>query len=592
MFKPFCCSLVLTTAALAATPLESPEFLNALPMQDGPYKPNWESMAAQFKPADWIRDAKFGIFLHWGIGAVPARHGWYGRAMYDPETSPEVVQWHGAHYGHQSVFGYKDLIPLWKAEKWDPDALVRQFKKAGARYIMPVAVDQDNFDNYNSNYQPWNSVNMGPHRDIVGDWRKAALKEGLHFTVASHQHAAWDWFGRAYNYDTSGPKAGVPWDAWQTRVDGMGKWWEGYNPADLYVPHFLRWSGLDVRHHTMVRTNRGDWPFERDILDADGTVRGTVKVDPAAPARFIQNWYLRTKDLIDQYHPEMLYIDGGLPFGNLPCKDTPWLRLNAHYYNSSLQWNGWRLAVATNLQHIKAWPPAMASGTHEQIRRSTVEDYAGGMAGDRPWPLPWQHSDAVNNEWFDDSNSPQHATKRPDDIVRMLVDTVSRNGNLLLNISLRADGTVVPEDQAVLDALAAFMANNSEALHETRPWLLAQDRAGDAYFTTKGDVLYAILLRWADGGTVTLPALTEGRCPWVAGVQRVSVLGQNWNVTFRRTPEGLVVKLPKDRPGDFHGMALKLEGRGTPVVAGKDLPAAPSAPPEPDQVESALRIGH
>jgi alpha-L-fucosidase len=258
--------------------------------------------------------------------------------MCDPETNAEVVAWHRAHYGHPSVFGYKDLIPLWRAERWDPAALVRTFKQAGARYIMPVAVHHDNYDNYDSAFQPWNSVHMGPKRDIVDEWRAAALAEGLHFTVSTHQHESWDWFHREYNFDADGSLAGVPWDGWQTVADGQGKWWQGLDPGDLYVHHWLPWDpALDVTHHRMRRTNHGDWPGDREILDNAGGVLGTIKVDPAAQDKFVINWYLRTKDLIDKYHPEMLYIDWGLPFAHLPCRDSVWLRLNAHYYNASLR---------------------------------------------------------------------------------------------------------------------------------------------------------------------------------------------------------------------------------------------------------------
>ncbi len=149
----------------------------------------------------------------------------------------------------------------------------------------------------------------------------------------------YDWHHRSYGFDKTGPMAGVPYDAWQTKAYGKGKWWEGYDPADLYVHHFLPWDNLDVIHHKMVRTSRGDWINDRDVLDAQGKVVGTVKTDPEAQAKFIRNWYLRTKDLIDKYHPEVLYFDWGLPFSHLPCLDACYLRLQAHYYNSSMKWN-------------------------------------------------------------------------------------------------------------------------------------------------------------------------------------------------------------------------------------------------------------
>jgi alpha-L-fucosidase len=461
-FRAALCLSLLAASTSAAEPIGSPEFIDSLPMQAGPFKPSWESMAAQYQVPEWFRDAKLGIFMHWGPCSVPARHGWYGLAMCDPDGSQDVFSHHRKTYGHQSVFGYKDLIPLWKAEKWDPDALVRRYKAAGARYIMPVGVHHDNFDNYNSAYQPWNSVNIGPKRDVVGEWRKAALNIGLHFTVSTHQHESWDWFHRSCNYDKTGDQAGVPWDAWQAKADGKGKWWEGYTPEDLYVHHFLPWDNLDVIHHKMVRTGRGDWPNERDILDAKDSVIGTVKVDPDAQAHFIRNWYLRTKDLIEKYHPEILCFDWGCPFSHLPCKDACYLRLQAHYYNSSLQWNRGKMLVGANLKHIKHWPIEWLTGSHDQIRRSCIEDFEGGRTGDRPALDPWQQCDSVNGEWFDDTHNPNRSLKRPVDIIRRLVSIVARNGNLLLNIAIKADGTICPDNAVVLDALTEFMSVNAE----------------------------------------------------------------------------------------------------------------------------------
>lgn len=557
--------------------------------QSGPYQPTWQSLSSHPVP-EWFRDAKLGIFLHWGICSVPAYHGWYGLAMYDPETNPEVVEYHRKVYGHPSIFGYKDLIPLWKAEKWNPDALVQEFKQAGARYIMPVAVHHDNFDNYASTYQPWNSVNMGPKRDIVGEWRKSALKYGLHFTVSSHQHEAWDWFHRSYNFDLSGPLQGMPWDAWETKADGQDKWWHGYDPADLYVRHFLPWDrSLDVIHHRMVRTNRGGFINDREIVDDGGKVIGTILVDPDAQGKFIENWYLRTKELIDKYHPEMLYIDWGIPFGHLPCKDDPWLRLNAYYYNASLKWNHGKMLASTNLKHINDWPPEYISGSHDQVRRSCVEDFEGGTTGDRPASLPWQNDEAVNNEWFDDTNSPHHFAKRPADIVRMLVDTVSRNGCLLLNIGLRADGTVPPDDQAALDALKAFMGKNNEAIHSTRPWILAMDRPTDTYFTTRGNVLYAIILRRPDQNRLTVRALSADRSPWISDVQKVSLLGSAQPVKWSRTPQGMEFELPGMQTMPIYSVVLKLTGKGTPLVAAPGLPPARKLSAEQDAMEKAIR---
>lgn len=588
--------IVCCVSALVATPqpvggfeVVAKQRSVTMPLVSGPYQPTWQSLQSHPVP-EWFRDAKLGIFLHWGICSVPAYQGWYGLTMYDPEGSPEVVEYHRKTYGHPSHFGYKDLIPLWRAEKWNPDALVEEFKQAGARYIMPVAVHHDNFDNYASTYQPWNSVNMGPKRDVVGGWRKSALKYGLHFTVSSHQHEAWDWFHRSYNFDKSGSFQGFPWDAWQTKTDGKGKWWQGYDPADLYVRHFRPWDpSLDVLHHKMIRTDRGGFVNDREVVDDRGKVIGTILVDQDAQGKFIENWYLRTKELIDKYHPEMLYIDWGMPFGHLSCRDDPWLRLNAHYYNASLKWNQGKMRVATNLKHINDWPPEHISGSHDQVRRSCIEDFEGGTTGDLPAPLPWQNDESVNNEWFDDTNSPHHVAKRPEEIVRMLVDTVSRNGCLLLNIGLRADGTVPPDDQVALDALKAFMGKNREAIHDTRPWVQAMDRPSDTYFTTKGNVLYAIVLRHMDKNKITIRALAEDRSPWINSVYKVSLLENALSVKWSRTPEGMELELPSSHSPSGYGFVLKLTGKGSPVVRGPGVPQGRKLSQEQDAMEKTIR---
>jgi hypothetical protein len=200
-------------------------------------------------------------------------------------------------------------------------------------------------------------------------------------------------------------------------------------------------------------------------------------------------------------------------------------------------------------------------------RRSCIEDFERGRAGDVPVPEPWQQCNSVNNEWFDDSRSPQHVTKRPEDIIRILVDTVARNGNLLLNIALRADGTVVKEDSAVLDALAEFMAVNSEAIHGTRPWIVSIDRPSDTYFTTKPGTLYAICLRWPDDGKLTIRVLAEDHSPWIGSVKGVSLLGTAARVRWTRTPQCGVFEIPGRKPERFHGLVLKLQGDANPGIA-------------------------
>ena len=217
------------------------------------FEPNWDSLK-QYDVPDWFRDAKFGIFLHWGVQSVAANDGWYARHMYVQEGAPwgRAYEHHLKHFGHPSVVGYKDLIPLWKAEKWDPDSLVRLYREIGARYIVPVAVHHDNFDNYASTWQPWNSVNMGPHKDVVGEWKRAAERQGLRFGVSSHCDRTWDWFLPSHASDVRGPLKGVPYDGNLARADGTGTWWE--RP----ISTMRIWNGIAVAWKPSSMSSRGE----------------------------------------------------------------------------------------------------------------------------------------------------------------------------------------------------------------------------------------------------------------------------------------------------------------------------------------------
>ena len=199
------------------------------------FRPEWASLAEMTVPA-WFRDGKYGVFLHWGVQSVAANDGWYSRHMYLQEGAPwgDAYNYHLAHFGHPSQFGYKNFIPLWTAEKWEPEALAAFFRLAGARYLVYVAAFHDNIDNYASKYQPWNSVRLGPHRDVVGEWSTAARAEGLRFGVSSHNDRSWDFLQPSHGADRAGSLAGVPYDGNLTLADGAGTWWEGLDPAELY----------------------------------------------------------------------------------------------------------------------------------------------------------------------------------------------------------------------------------------------------------------------------------------------------------------------------------------------------------------------
>ncbi|MBO9640190.1 MAG: alpha-L-fucosidase, partial [Siphonobacter aquaeclarae] len=270
----------LTLAALAVPVKANRLFLPGEPMATGAFKPTWESLA-QYRVPEWYRDAKFGIWAHWGAQCEPEHGDWYARGMY--EEGSDAYRFHLENYGHPSKVGFKDIIHRWKADAWNPDELVGLYKKAGAKYFVGMANHHDNLDNYNSKYHTWNSVRLGPKKDLIGGWAKAAKKHGLHFGVSIHAAHAWSWYETAQGADKNGPLAGVPYDGKLTAADGKGTWWEGLDPQQLYAQnHALSRRGKDVDVNSQ-------WAWG-----------GGSSVPSAA---YCEQFYNRTLDLINQYDP-------------------------------------------------------------------------------------------------------------------------------------------------------------------------------------------------------------------------------------------------------------------------------------------------
>ena len=209
----------------------------------GPFQPTWNSLS-QYQVPGWFRDAKFGMWAHWGPQCQPERGDWYGRGMY--EEGSDQYNYHIQKYGHPSKFGFKDVINDWKAENWNPEELVGLYKKAGAKYFMALANHHDNFDLYDSKHQQWNATKIGPKKDLIGGWAKAAREHGLPFGVTVHASHSWTWYEVAQRADKTGPYAGIPYDGKLTKADGAGKWWNGYDPQELYTQnHALSQDSLD-----------------------------------------------------------------------------------------------------------------------------------------------------------------------------------------------------------------------------------------------------------------------------------------------------------------------------------------------------------
>jgi alpha-L-fucosidase len=532
-FHLLACCFVATFTALAAE----------WPIAEGPFQPSLESLA-NYQCPDWFRDAKFGISAHWGPQCEPEDGDWYARNMYI--QGHRNYQTHTNRFGHPSEFGFKDVCNVWKADQFDPEKLMALYKKAGAQYFVAMANHHDNFDNWDSKYQPWNSVKIGPKKDLIGLWEKAARKAGLRFGVTVHAARAWEWYEASQLSDTNGPKAGVPYDGNLTAADGKGTWWEGLDPQDLYAQ----------RH-----------PTSSDVINRKNPNR-TRGAPPNAA--YCQKFYNRVIDLIDSYKADLLYFDdGGLPLGGVDRQIG--LSIAAHLYNSSIKEHGGRNDAVMNTKRI-----------NDEMRKCWVLDIERGVTGGVD-PRPWQTDTCIGAWHYQRSVYEQHQYKTVTQVVHTLMDIVSKNGNLLLSIPVRGNGTIDEDEEAFLAGLADWMAVNREAVYGTRPWKIFGEgpaalekgeargegavrdtrnkpyTAQDFRFTTKGDALYATAYAWPTNGQLVVRTLAA-RAPGIRGdVTGVELLGCREKIAFKREASGLVVTLPAKKPCE-HAYVLKITG--------------------------------
>lgn len=483
----------LACPAPVPAPVPAPTANYSLPMAPGPFAPTQASLETYKTPA-WFQDAKFGIWAHWGPQAVPRAGDWYARNMYT--TGHPQYDHHLKTYGHPTEHGYKDIIPLWKAERFDPAALMALYSKAGAKYFVSMGVHHDNFDLWNSRHHRWNAVAMGPKRDVVGEFRKEALKQGLRFGVSEHLGPSYSWFATSHKYDEFWPKGGMAYDGADPKY------------ADLYHP----------AHNEPFRWGRS-WYAKNPVWH--------------------QQWYDRIKDLLDQHQPDFLYTDGGIPFGEVGRS------LVAHMYNANMAAHGGKLEAVYTTKDM---------GTGEFFKKAGVQDVERGVM-DGIQPLPWQTCTSIG-DWF---YSEGFRYKTTAEVIHLLADIVSKNGNMLLNVVLYPEGDLPPEPRRFLDEMAAWMAVNGEAIHGTRPWKVFGEgptaaaaghfkedvayTAQDIRFTAKGANLYAISLG-EPSGQLKVAALGAGK----EKVKSVSMLGRSGKLAFRQAADGLVVDLPAELP--------------------------------------------
>jgi alpha-L-fucosidase len=474
----------------------------------GPFRPDWESLQ-KYEVPEWYKDAKFGIFIHWGVYSVPAFGSeWYPRNMY--REGSEEYKHHVATYGPQDQFGYKDFIPLFKAEHFDPAAWARLFKDAGAKYVVPVAEHHDGFAMYDSGLSDWTAAKMGPHRDVIGELAKAVRAEGLHFGASSHrvEHNFFLGVGRAIPSDINDPKYAA-----------------FYGPA-----------------HTWLENKRGT-PLSNDFTYVSSA--------------WADDWLARASEIVEKYHPDIMYFDWWI---GQPSLRPNLGRFAAFYYNASLKY-GDHVGVINYKDY--------AIQEH-----SAVLDLERGQLGDIR-PLYWQTDTSVSNKSW--GNIKDDTFKSPQFVVDQLVDIVSKNGNLLLNIGPKSDGTIPDEVQQVLRDVGSWLKVNGDAIYGTRPWKVygegptqvaagsfhdtdtATYTAADFRFTTKGKALYAIELGWPSGGEAVIHAL--GTAVGGQKIESVDLLGSDTKLQFQQQPDGLHIQLPTQDPGKYaYAFRVRFEG--------------------------------
>lgn len=500
-------------------------------MQTGQFEPNWESMK-QYEIPEWFKDAKFGIWAHWGPQCEPEAGDWYARHMYYEDHWQHKS--HLEHYGHPSEFGFKDVINEWKADKWDPEALVALYKRAGAKYFFAMGNHHDNLDMWNSKHQEWNSVAIGPKKDILAGWAEAAKNYDLPFGVSIHSAHAWRWYESSQGADKEGQFAGVSYDGKLTKADGKGKWWEGLDPQNLYAQNHV--LSKDSENRGSIH---GQWHWENGVTQPS--------------EEYCLNFYNRTIDMINKFNPDLVYFDDtALPLW--PSSNVG-LEIAAHYYNSNMKRHGGKLEAVLFGKIL----------TDDQ-KECLVWDVERG-APDKIQEIPWQSCTCIGGWHYDRGVYNDNRYKSAKNVMQILVDIVSKNGNLLLNVPIRGDGSIDEKELKVVEDITKWMDINSECIYETRPWhiygegpkaenanpISAQgfnEGKGDAYnskdirFTKKGEILYAVVMEWGESDKdIVIKALGTESEFYSKNMKQVELLGGDLT-SFKFESDGLRVNLP------------------------------------------------
>jgi alpha-L-fucosidase len=512
------------------------------PVAAGKFTPTWQSLQ-QYKTPDWFRNAKFGIWAHWGPQCQPEQGDWFGRFMYN--EGGDQYKWFMEHYGHPSKVGFKEVIKDWKAENWDPEKLVALYKRAGAQYFFAMANHHDNLDLWDSKYQEWNSVRVGPKKDIITGWSKAAKKYKLPFGLSVHASHAWTWFETAQRSDKTGALTGVPYDGKLTKADGKGTWWEGLDPAELYA-----------QNHPL--SNRSD----KDIFALWGQWDWGNGASIPSQA-YCEKFYNRTIDLINKYNPDLLYFDDSvLPL--YPISDAG-LKIAADFYNHNMASHNNKLEAVL-----------FGKMLNDEQKKCMVWDVERG-APDKIQDLPWQTCTCIGDWHYSKSVYENNGYKSAATVIHMLVDIVSKNGNLLLNIPVKGDGTIDDKEVAILEKIAAWMDVNKESIFDTRPWKNFGEgpaseaikpannqsfnegkvklSAKDIRYNQNGKILYATLLG-VPSNNICLKSLGKNKNK--DKIKSIQILGSKEKLSWKQYPDSLVIIKPKIIPNDI-AVVLKIK---------------------------------
>jgi len=500
--------------------------LPPLPVADGPYTADWKEISKIYTVPDWWREAKFGAWSHWDPQSMPEKGDWYARGMYMEGHSQ--YNYHLKNFGHPSEYGYKDICNNWVIDRWKPEELMDLYVEMGARYFMAMGVHHDNFDCWDSEYQPWNSVNIGPKKDIVGTWEKIARQHDMRFGIGFHNTPGRTWgqfMTVRYSSDKNGAKQGITYDALQTILDGKGKWWEGMDPVDLYG------TAHDKKNPLLS-------PFANQFM-----------------------W--RVDDAISKYHPDMIYFDEHAGNSQMDLGVNMGLgflapSLIANYYNKSLQWNNGKMDVVINLKAVGGRYNSFQNNPEllPLVDRALVKS-TEAIIEPEIMAYPFQTETSIADWHYQTGQKYMDAQK----VIELLMQNVSRNGTMLLNLTQHGRGDLDQELVQIAKDIGAWLKINGEAVYSSRPF----DDCGDntVSYTRNNGFVYATVFNWNDS-TILLKPLHSGGCT-LGKVTKVELLGSNVIMKFVQDEKELIVT-PEETVKPMSGITDKLLAQRSRVL--------------------------